>query len=121
MVLWIAAILEMVTGLAFAVAPSEVTKLLIGHDVTDMATIPTRVAGLAMLGLTLAAMPANTGNRRAIAGMLCFSGLFAAYMAYLGYRGDWVGQALWPVAAVHGLLAILLFVAFLKPARPQRA
>ena len=49
--------------------------------------------------------------------MLAYNALAAAFFAYLGIRGHWVGLLLWPAAGLHAVIAILLGRAWLM--RPK--
>jgi hypothetical protein len=103
-----ASIVEALTGGALAIAPSLVTDLLLGAEVTGIAVVTARVAGVALIGLALACWPAASHSRFAILGMLTYSTLVAAYLAYLGVQGDWVGPGLWPAVAIHAVMSMLL-------------
>jgi len=51
---------------------------------------------------------------QALHGMLIYNLLVTLYFAYLGLGGEWVGVLLWPVAAAHAVLTILLARAWLN-------
>ena len=40
--------------------------------------------------------------------MLTYSALVALYLAYLGFAGGLTGVFLWPAAALHAILSILM-------------
>ena len=99
-----AAIAEAATGLALLVVPSTVGQLLLGAELTGVAVPVARVTGIALIALAVACWPGRT----ALCGMLTYSLLATAFLAYLAIRGNWVGPLLWPAIALHALLTILL-------------
>jgi hypothetical protein len=108
--LTLAAITEAATGLALLVVPSTVGRLLLGSDLSGVAIPVARVLGIALIALSVACWPGCT----ALCGMLSYNTLAAAFFAYLGIRGHWVGLLLWPAAGLHAVLAIFLGRAWLK-------
>ena len=102
--LTLAAIAEAATGLALLVVPSLVGSLLLGAELIGVAIPVARVTGIALIALAVACWPGRT----ALCGMLTYSLLATAFLAYLAIRGNWVGPLLWPAIALHALLTILL-------------
>jgi hypothetical protein len=100
----IAAIAEAATGLALLVVPSLVGSLLLGAELTGVSVPVARVTGIALVALAVACWPGRT----ALCGMLTYSVLATAFLAYVGIRGHWVGPLLWPVVVVHLILTVLL-------------
>ena len=98
-----AAVAEGATGLALLIAPSLVGQLLLGDDLSGAAEPVARVAGIALIALAVACWPGPP-----VAGMLVYTTLVMAYLAYVGLRGGWAGPLLWPAVAVHAVLALLL-------------
>jgi hypothetical protein len=98
-----AAAAEALTGLALAVAPSLVGRLLLGEELTGVADPVARVAGLALIGLGVASWPGPP-----LVGMLTYSGLVTVYLTYLGLAGGFGGVLLWPAVILHLLLTALL-------------
>ena len=109
-VLVFAAIGEIATGLALLIVPSLVAQLLLGKELGGAGMAVGRVTGLALIGLGIACWP---GQPRV--GMLTYSLGAALYLAYLGFVGGLTGVLLWPVAALHAALAILLGRVWLTP------
>jgi hypothetical protein len=103
-VLTIAAVAEVATGMALLIVPSLVGRLLFGEEFTGVANPAARVTGIALLGLGVGCWPGST----ALCGMLTYSALVTLYLLYLAIEGEWVGPLLWPVAALHGILTVLL-------------
>jgi hypothetical protein len=107
-VLTIAAVAEAAMGVALIVIPSLVVRLLVGSQLAGVANPLARVAGIALLALSVACLPSCT----ALCGMLTYSVLATAYLFYLAVRGEWVGPLLWPVVGLHIILTLLLFGAW---------
>jgi len=114
-VLAIAAVAEAATGVALIVIPSLVVRLLLGSQLAGVASPLARVAGTALLALSVACLPSCT----ALCGMLTYSVLATAYLFYLAIRGEWAGPLLWPVVGLHIILTFLL-VAARRNARNSR-
>jgi hypothetical protein len=100
---------EGLTGLALLVAPSLVGWLLLGVKLTGAAVPAARVAGMALIGLSIACVP-----RQALLGMLTYTVLVTLYLLYVGFGGEWVGLLLWPAVVLHAVLTVLLAKAWLK-------
>jgi hypothetical protein len=113
-VLAASAIAEAATGIVLAVAPALVTFLLFGVDASRHWTPLGRVAGVALLALGLACWPGTDVARAwtpATRAMLMYNPLIAAYLVYLAAVGV-RGILLWPAIAEHGIVTLLLFVAW---------
>lgn len=106
--LTLAAVAEATTGLALLVVPEIVGRLLLGTELTGVSIPVARVAGIALIALSIACLPGL-----ALPGMLTYSALATAYLAYIGIRGEWAGVLLWPAVAVHAVLTALLARAWL--------
>ncbi len=85
------------------IVPSLVGQLLLGAELTGVAVSVARVAGIALIALGIACWPGPP-----LVGMLVYTTLVMAYLAYVGLRGEWAGPLLWPAVAVHAVLALLL-------------
>jgi|SRR5262245_11894709 len=94
---------EALTGFALLIAPSLVGQLLFGQDLTGIAVIVARVAGIALIGLGVTLWPGIP-----VLGMLIYSGMVAVYLAFIGLNGGLTGYLLWPVVVLHAVLAALL-------------
>jgi hypothetical protein len=99
-----AAIAEAATGLALLIIPSLVGRLLLGAELTGVSIPVARMLGIALIALGVACWPGCT----ALCGMLTYSALATAFLAYLGIRGHWVGPLLWPAVTLHVVLTLLL-------------
>ena len=94
---------EAATGLALLVVPSLVGQLLLGEELTGIAAVVARVAGIALISLGLACWP---GPPRV--GMLVYSAGVALYLAFSGIAGGAAGILLWPAVALHLILTAAL-------------
>ena len=103
-VLKFAAVGEAATGLALLIAPSLVSWLLLGTELTGVSIPIARVTGIALIGLGIACWP----GCRALCGMLTYGALVTLYLTYVGIRGEWVGPLLWPAVVLHAVLTLLL-------------
>lgn len=108
----IAAVGEIVTGMALLLAPSFVASLLLGEGLDGVALPVARVAGIALIGLGIACWPGPPSL-----GMLTYSTAVAAYLAYLGFDGGATGRLLWPAVLIHVILTALLSRAALQKPR----
>lgn len=105
----VAAGLEVGTGLVLVASPSAFTRLLFGSDLASPGPGLGRLAGFGLLALAVACWPPGDGGTlSARRGMLLFSVLCGAYLVYRGIRGGATGPLLWPAAALHAALALLL-------------
>jgi hypothetical protein len=107
-VLVLAAVGEAATGAALLIVPSLVGQLLLGAELTGVATIVARVAGIALIALGVACWPGTP-----LVGMLTYSAAVTLYLAYAGLGGGFAGILLWPAVALHGVLTVFLSRAML--------
>ena len=105
---------EVATGLALLLVPSLVGQLLLGVELTGIATTVARVTGIALIGLGVACWP---GPPRI--GMLIYSAAVTLYLAYVGVSGGSSGMLLWPAVVLHAIIAALLVRASTGNDRPQ--
>ena len=110
-ILAFASIVEVGTALILLLDPAIVVKLLLGVEISGTVAIVGRCFGIALLALGAACWPSGqTAERRAstFRAMLIYNALIAAYLAYL-YAVEHVGGTLlWPGAALHAIVAVLL-------------
>ena len=102
-VLVLAAVGEAATGMALLIVPSLVGQLLLGAELTGNAVIVARVAGIALVALSLACWPGTP-----LIGMLTYSATVTLYLAYIGFAGGLSGALLWPAVVLHVILTALL-------------
>jgi hypothetical protein len=101
--LTVAAVAEAATGLALLIVPSLVVHLLLGEQLTETAIPVARVSGIAVIALAIACWPGPP-----LVGMLIYSALITLYFAYLFFVAGLTGVLLWPAAALHVVLTVLL-------------
>ena len=103
MVLGLAAVSEVATGMALLIAPSLVGQLLLGVALADVAITVARVTGIALIALGVACWPGTP-----LVAMLTYSAAVTLYLAYVGFAGGPTGILLWPAVVLHVILTVLL-------------
>jgi len=106
-----AAAVEAIAGLILMVAPSLVARFLFGSDLDAVGEAVARVGGFGLLGLGLACGRGSApsgGESAATRGLLAYNFLATILFIDLGVRGSLVGLLLWPAAALHAVLTLLL-------------
>jgi hypothetical protein len=98
----------MVTGLVLLIYPPLFGWLLFGAALSDAGQALGRLAGIALLALALACWPGLAERKSSARALILFSLLSAIYLLYLGVGSGPVGILLWPAAALHAALTILL-------------
>jgi hypothetical protein len=106
----LAAVGEAAAGVILILYPPIVVQLLFGAEIAGVGMAMSRIAGMGLLGLGVACWPGgDAANReRAWAGMLTYTMLAALYLVYLGAVRHLAGILLWPAAAAHVVMGILL-------------
>lgn len=112
--LTLAAAAETATGLALLVVPSVVARLLLGAELSGVAVVVARVAGIALIALGVACWPGRT----ALCGMLTYNALATLYLAWAGLGGGFAGKLLWPAVVLHAVMTGLLARAWLQSRGP---
>ncbi len=104
------ALIETATGLALIAMPAVVVRLLLAADISGPSIALGHVAGFGLLSLGLACSPGRdaTANTPPARAMLTYNVLATLYFVYVGIGGEWVGPLLWPAAALHAGLSLLL-------------
>ncbi len=108
-VLTLAAVGEVLTGVALLIVPSLVARLLLGEGLAGVAISVARVTGIALFALGIACWPGPP-----LIGMLTYSAVVTLYLASIGLAGSFTGILLWPVVALHAILTALLIRAMIK-------
>jgi len=103
-----AAVAEASAGVALIVVPSLVARLLFGAELSGLAIVVGRVGGISLLSLGFACWPGTVPTHAALRGMATYGLFVTLYLLYLGILGEWVGPLLWPAAALHAVLTLLL-------------
>ena len=115
--------IELVTGLTLLVIPGVVIRVLIGADEGTTSTIVARVLGGALVGLGIAGASArgHTPERRIVLAYVVYNISTATILAAASVAGTASGILLWPVVAVHALLALVLLGGLLLKAPSRTA
>ena len=108
----VAAAAEIATGVALLAVPSVVGQLLLGAELSGMAAIVARVAGIALVALGIACWPGTP-----MIAMLAYSAAITVYLACVGLAGVADGVLLWPAVVLHAILTALLARAWLSARR----
>jgi hypothetical protein len=110
MVIVVAALVEILTGLALMTFPSVFVRLVYGADATGVVITLGRMAGFGLLAFGIACWPERGArlSTPALRGLLTYNVLIAAMFAYLAINRVPVGFFFWPALALHVVLAILL-------------
>jgi hypothetical protein len=95
-------------GLALLIVPALVGQLLLGEELTGVAILVARVAGIALIALGIACWPGPP-----LVGILTYSAVVTLYLAYLGLVTGLTSLLLWPAVIFHIVLSILLGRAWL--------
>lgn len=108
--LTIAALVEAATGIALIAIPNAVTQLLLNQGLLGAGLAVGRLTGIALFALGVAAWVGRQedGRTATLAAMLTYNVLAAVYLGYLGLDGGLTGILLWPAAALHAGLGLLL-------------
>ena len=116
--LWmrVASGLEVLTGLGLVVAPSLLARLLFGSDLSGAGEATGRIAGLVVVCPAVGCWPRDgeSGQSRVLIPLAALSWLAAAFLVVSGAAGANVGLLLWPAAALHLILAVLLTRAWME-------
>jgi hypothetical protein len=109
-VLGVAAGIEAVTGLVMILFPHALIRLLLGADATGLNIVIGRVAGIALLSLGLGCWMGRHEEYGgwALFAMLTYNLFVTIYLAFVGLSTEFVGVLLWPAAALHAALTVLL-------------
>jgi hypothetical protein len=91
-------------------------KLLFAVDVSGVAIVIGRVAGIALLALGVGCWfgRQEASGGWALMAMLLYNVLVTLYFAFVGLGTEFVGVLLWSVVVIHALLTILLGSAWSK-------
>jgi hypothetical protein len=105
-----AAGLEVLTGVGLIVAPSLLGRLLFGSGLNGAGEATGRISGFVMICLAAGCWPraGENGRHQALFPLVALSWLVAAFLLVTGLIGANVGLLLWPAAALHLILAVLL-------------
>ncbi|HEX6689954.1 MAG TPA: hypothetical protein VF110_02295 [Burkholderiales bacterium] len=110
-VLLFSVVAEGATGALAVLAPGLVAQLLFGAEVSGAGVAYGRLLGMTLIALAIACWPgAALPLRPAVRAMLTYNTLAALYLAYLAILQP-AGILIWPAAAEHALVTLLLISA----------
>ena len=115
--LTLTAVIEAPTGLALIAVPSFVVQLLLGAEIAGASIPLARVAGTALLALSIACWLARKdleglAAKGVVGAMLLYNLGTVVVLATAGIGSKLVGLALWPAVIVHAVMAIWCFRSF---------
>ena len=99
---------EAATGLCLLLTPALLGRLLLGVDLSSVATVLARLCGIVLLSLCAACWPDRLAGDGALRGMLVYNALITVFLGALWMGRELVGMLLPPVTAVHAVLTVLL-------------
>ena len=108
----VTAVIELGAGLALLCFPSTTVALLLGSPLdTPIALTVGRVGGAGLLSLGVACWLARSDSqslaaRGLVAAMLLYDVAAVAILAFAGIGFGLRGVALWPAAALHGVMTV---------------
>ncbi len=114
------AVVELATGVLLLAWPPIFVRLLIGTEIGGAGLIMSRIAGIALISLSVSCWPGDSAFQQ-LHGMLTYNMLATLYLGYIGLRGDAVGWLLWPVVVVHAIFVVLLLAARFKKEKTRVA
>ena len=112
-ILAFSAVVEIATGGVLMVDPNVITRLLLGAELAGIGIAVGRCFGITLLALGLACWP---GTQRVESGgptvraMLTYNALIALFLVYPSVFNRVGGVMLWPGAALHAAIALLLLL-----------
>jgi len=113
----VGAAIELIIGLLLLTIPSNVIEALVGPSSTTSSIVARVLAG-ALLALAVAGAKAQVEQDVALA-YIVYNVATVVVLASAGIAGTATGRLLWPVVAVHLILAAALLVAYIS--RDRRA
>jgi hypothetical protein len=104
--LTITAIIEAATGVGMLAAPAVLARLLLGGTLdTPAALTVARVAGTALLAISVACWLSRENGRALVTAMLLYNVFVVGLLLYAALAVALSGFGLWPTIALHLALA----------------
>jgi hypothetical protein len=114
-VIRVSAVTELGIGIVLLASPATVIEALIGPPSGGTTSVVARVLGGALLAIgVMGAGARGTSNREVTIAYIVYDVAAALVLASAGIAGTASGGLLWPVVAVHLLLAFALVIAWLR-------
>ncbi|HZD32062.1 MAG TPA: hypothetical protein VE779_10430 [Candidatus Angelobacter sp.] len=99
--------IEAATGAALVLTPQLVARLLLGAELSGTGFAVARLAGVALLSLSIACWPGgDEAAPQATRALFAYNLLAGVYLGYLRVSGGFTGPLLWPACVLHLVLAI---------------
>ena len=117
----VSAAIEILTGVAMLIVPAFLVGLLLGEGLGPTGVAVTRILGVGLLSLGIAGWDSQEQAPGKVLGPR--TGLFVynvgatAMFAYLGTIGAMNGPFLWPAAALHLVISLLMLGAIIRHPR----
>ena len=104
------AFFEILTGIAALVLPGVLTMLVFGVHLQGASIALTRILGIALITLGIAAwQPSSTNaNQPGRIGLLVYNGGLMIFLPLYAVAGGEFGPLLWPIAVVHTIVGLVI-------------
>lgn len=115
-ILALAAIIELLTGILLIIFPEIVIRLLFDESLVGTGIIVSRIAGASLISLGIACWPYVIVKEtfQGLTAMLTYSLIATIYLGYLSLFGEMIGILLWPAVIFHSTIAIFLILGLFK-------
>jgi hypothetical protein len=114
-VIRVSGVVEVGIGIVLLASPASVIEALVGPPTGGTTSVVARVLGGALVAIGVVGIGARgTANREVTVAYIVYDVATAAVLASAGIAGTASGGLLWPVVAVHLLLAFALVIAWLR-------
>ena len=117
----VSAAIEILTGATMLIVPSLVVGLLLGEGLGPTGVAVARILGVGLLSLGIAGWDSQEQARGTVlgpqTGLLVYNIGATALFVFLGTIGAMDGLFLWPAAALHLVISVLMLGAIIR--RPQ--
>ena len=110
MVIVVAALVEVLTGLVLMTFPGVFVRFVFGADATGVVITLGRMTGFGLLALGLACWPEPGARLSApgLRGLVTYNVMLTALLLYLAVTRATVGLLFWPALLLHLVLSVLL-------------
>ena len=117
----VSAAIEILTGIGMLVVPAFLIGLLLGDGLAPIGIAVTRVLGIGLLSLGIAGWDSQEqAQGKALGprtGLFVYNIAATAIFVFLGTTGAMNGLLLWPAAALHLVIGLLMLGAIIR--QPQ--
>ncbi len=114
----VSAAIEIVTGIGMLVVPAFLIGLLLGDGLGPIGIAVTRVLGIGLLSLGIAGWDSQEQAKGTVlgprTGLVVYNIAATAMFVYLGTTGAMNGLLLWPAAAIHLVISLLMLRAITR-------